>query len=227
VSGGAEVADALPDTVVIDGIERPTRNSEGQPIHDTVEGIRNFWAWFGDSKAVDGDGRPVVIYHGTDASIKSFEPSTSGTLGQGIYFANNEASARAYGDNVVAANVSLQSPWVVALDSDSEGAIKEDFDSPCVEAVLGLPGGRKMLDAARYGTGMYDYRLQRVLMEAGHDGIIGTYPDGSREYVAFRPEQIKSATGNSGRFDPSSASLTDAKDVPAPAPKAKPRGPSL
>ncbi|MBK9496981.1 MAG: hypothetical protein IPO08_21220 [Xanthomonadales bacterium] len=91
----------FPDTVVIDGIARPTHNSAGRLIHDTVEGIRNFWVWFGDSKAVDGDGRPVVIYHRADASIKSFEPSTSGTLRQGIYFANEEASARAYGNSVV------------------------------------------------------------------------------------------------------------------------------
>ncbi|MBK9496982.1 MAG: hypothetical protein IPO08_21225 [Xanthomonadales bacterium] len=125
--------------------------------------------------------------------------------------------------------MSLQSPWVVALDSDSRWAIKEDFDSPCVEAVRGLPSAAgRCFDAARYGTGMYDLPVAaRALAEAGHDGIIGAYPDGSREYVAFRPEQIKSATANSGRFDPQTASLTDAEDVVTPAPKAKPRGLAL
>src|SRR5690606_30485040 len=33
------------------------------------------------------------------------------------------------------------------------------------------------------------------------------YPDGSREYVAFSPEQIKSATENIGTFDPRNADI--------------------
>lgn len=55
-----------PDTINIDGTERPTTNSEGKRIHPTEEGIRNFWKWFGDSKVVDDQGRPLVVYHGTD-----------------------------------------------------------------------------------------------------------------------------------------------------------------
>ena len=49
----------LPDTITIDGVERPTRNSNGQPIHPTEEGIRNFWKWFGDSQVVDLNDRPI------------------------------------------------------------------------------------------------------------------------------------------------------------------------
>ena len=37
----------------------------------------------------------------------------------------------------------------------------------------------------------------------GHDGIITRTDAGDLDYVvAFRPEQIKSATGNSGEFSP-------------------------
>lgn len=45
--------------------------------------------------------------------------------------------------------------------------------------------------------------------------------------VVLEPTQIKSAIGNSGRFNPNNASMTDAEDAPAPALKAMPRGPSL
>lgn len=55
----------LPETIEIDGEEKSTRNSEGGLIADTEEGIRNFYKWFGDSKVVDNDGRPLVMYHGT------------------------------------------------------------------------------------------------------------------------------------------------------------------
>lgn len=37
--------EGLPDTLMVDGISRPTLNSNGQPIHYTAEGIRNFWRW--------------------------------------------------------------------------------------------------------------------------------------------------------------------------------------
>ena len=53
-------------TITVDGIERPTTNNKGQPIAQTEEGIRNFWKWFADSRVVDAEGRPLVVYHGTD-----------------------------------------------------------------------------------------------------------------------------------------------------------------
>jgi hypothetical protein len=52
-------------TVTVDGKERTVFNSNGKPIHPTVEGVRNFWRWFGDSKVVDEQGRPLVVYHGS------------------------------------------------------------------------------------------------------------------------------------------------------------------
>lgn len=66
-------SDALPETIEVDGVDRPTRNSNGQPIHPTKEGIRNFWRWFADSKAVDAEGRPLVVYHGTNAKFDTFD----------------------------------------------------------------------------------------------------------------------------------------------------------
>src|SRR5690606_3733614 len=53
------------ETIDVDGVSRPTTNSNGQPIAATEEGIRNFWRWFGSSRVVDDQGRPLVVYHGT------------------------------------------------------------------------------------------------------------------------------------------------------------------
>lgn len=55
-------------TINIDGKERPTTNSNGQPIATTEQGLRNFYKWFGDSKVVDEQGRPLVMYHGSRTS---------------------------------------------------------------------------------------------------------------------------------------------------------------
>jgi hypothetical protein len=64
-------AEKIPDTLVIDGVRRPTTHSEGKYIHETEDGIRNFWRWFGNSKVVDEQGRPKVVYHGTNAEAKT------------------------------------------------------------------------------------------------------------------------------------------------------------
>jgi hypothetical protein len=54
--------------ISIDGVLRHRNNSEGQPIHPTDEGIRNFHRWFGNSETVDEHGRPKVLYHGSNYS---------------------------------------------------------------------------------------------------------------------------------------------------------------
>ena len=36
---------------------------------------KNFRNWFGDSKVVDEEGKPLVMYHGTGADIKEFKPA--------------------------------------------------------------------------------------------------------------------------------------------------------
>lgn len=68
----------LPETIDVDGVQRPTRNSLGQQITRDERTMRNFWRWFGDSKVVDEQGRPQVIYHGTNAAVDfvEFKPST-------------------------------------------------------------------------------------------------------------------------------------------------------
>ena len=65
----AKRSEVASDTIMVDGVERSTRNSNGQLIHPTKQGIENFWRWFGDSKVVDDDGKPLVVYHYTPNDI--------------------------------------------------------------------------------------------------------------------------------------------------------------
>jgi hypothetical protein len=55
--------DFVDDTIIVDGILRPTRNSEGKLIADTTKEITRFYQWFNDSTLVDKDGRPLVLYY--------------------------------------------------------------------------------------------------------------------------------------------------------------------
>ena len=66
-------------TINVDGVERQRLNSNGKPIAQTDEALRKFWRWFGDSKVVDEQGRPMLVYHGTDTSISQFNPRKRGS----------------------------------------------------------------------------------------------------------------------------------------------------
>lgn len=84
----------IPKTIDVDGAVKPTDDSEGRAIYSgyegpelfgmetapTKQGLRNFWNWFGKSKATDNQGRPLVYYHGTAADITAFRPKQAGSV---------------------------------------------------------------------------------------------------------------------------------------------------
>ncbi|UUA75145.1 ADP-ribosyltransferase-containing protein [Cellvibrio sp. QJXJ] len=134
----------------------------------------------------------LPVYHGTDLYFESFESSAVGTYGAGIYFADTEESAGSYGGSIITAFVRLNNPWVIDVDFESEGAYLEDFDHPAIEAILSLSQGRHLLDSAKArGHTLFDRALQGELISLGHDGVVATYPDGSKELVAFSCDQIE------------------------------------
>jgi len=69
-----------------------------QTSTDTPE----FKKWFGDSKVVDAEGRPLVVYHGSgSADIQAFDMSKyesvqKGDWGKGIYFTPSRSLADGY-----------------------------------------------------------------------------------------------------------------------------------
>lgn len=86
-----EAKQSIGDTIVVDGKERPTKNSNGDLIATNEESLINFWRWFGDSKVVDEQGRPLVVYHGTDA------PDIEEFRGDAFFFSRFSDIAGSYG----------------------------------------------------------------------------------------------------------------------------------
>lgn len=80
-------------------------NSNGMPIHPTTDGTAAFWHWFGASKAVDEQGQPLVLYHGTRTQDPSGELVPGGRAGSiqsgdaygvGLYFTSCAREASWY-----------------------------------------------------------------------------------------------------------------------------------
>ena len=153
-------------------------------IRQAIEGARQyaqrdttqtdaFKAWFGDSKVVDADGNPLVVYHGSGADIEAFDISSSKS-GDGIYFTPMPEFASRYAEaggkrggnaNVYPVYLSIQNPFE-----------------------LGSKGGGPA------------YWIENAKAK-GYDGIIVRGDNGDiRIAVAFDPSQIKSVN-NRGTFD--------------------------
>lgn len=199
--GGRALEQSLPETIEIDGVERSTLNSEGQPLAATEEGVRAFWAWFGDSKVVDADGRPLVVYHGTAADFEAFDDKKTGSndrglWGRGHYFSASPVGPNSYalrqgdGAKLIPAYISLKKPLILKTGSD---------------LVTRLPDGANSRDLV--GDNLDGTKIKDIALADGGDGVIQIKPDGSiGDAVAFSPTQIKSVN-NRGTFSPDDARI--------------------
>ncbi len=160
------------------------QNNSGNVKHSVVEEQTysdSFKDWFGDwendagnaSKVVDEEGKPLVVYHGTDAEFTVFN-RTKGRSNmdiQGMFFSPYDADSAGYGSRVGAYYLNLRNP------ADEATAYK---------ALNRFKG--------QNGAGI---KAREFLESLGYDGVFNGYD----EYIAFHPEQIKSATDNIGTFD--------------------------
>lgn len=179
---------------------KPTTNSLGNPIHHTQEGIDNFWRWFGNSKCVDEQGRPLVFYHGTNANFKEFSHRLKGDkdfgfLGSGFYFTLTKDLASEYStyssdenSNVMMVYLKLENPYIFDKDKD-----KRIYD---------LHDNTKSIERTR------DLILNK------YDGVIYHFEyedmdsEPYREVVVFYKKNIKSVFNN-GNFSPMSNIITE------------------
>ena len=195
------------------------------------------------SKVVNADGSPKVVYHGTNADFWTFSLANRGKngekLGVGYYFVDNKSSAERYGDRVVEAYLDIKKPasaevmeisrkdWEKFLDfaiehrdEYIEGEWKgndinkeyelTDFDYGSNDAELikgflnGIAAGNKDVTEAY---------LEMLKDSTGYGGIAYN-TDNTDYYVAFTPNQIKSAD-NLGTFDKSKGDIRYSKQLDA------------
>jgi hypothetical protein len=145
-----------------------------------------FRKWFGDSKIVDENGEPLVVYHGTSRKFKKFKTAN------GAFFTPDESWATYHAGR----------SW-----EDRDGKGEQDVMPVYlkIENPLILDGKEKDIDAA-YIDNYASFR--RKAIADGHDGLIINNSEGGTEYVVFKPRQIKSATKNQGAFDPNDSDIT-------------------
>jgi len=167
-------------------------------LYDT-ETIRN------PSRVVDENGEPLVVYHGSGSAGKftSFKPNKFGLIWAG---SKRETAASYAGiDQDVTVGSAKKGVLPVFLNirnpSETSGEGKDYFELPSI-------GGEDFTDgfAIQAKTAGHDGAIIRDVIDDGGELEVPIDTVGDN-YAVFRPEQIKSATQNSGAFDPSAANF--------------------
>lgn len=207
--------------------------SPKRPVVDTPE----FKAWFGDSKVVNNKGEPLMMFHSTRA-VKDFDTfktspvkdeggwASRGKPGDpfdaiGAWFAADKKllhevyefyrMRRKGPPRTMPVYLSIKTPLYIEHRTDLEGTMHNLIQKylPEVwakwhrmwnEEGMKEPGRMTKAKAARKACEM-----------AGYDGVKLANDYHGQAWVAFYPSQIKSAIGNTGKFDPSSTSITSAE----------------
>ncbi len=171
-----------------------------------------FKSWFGDwehdpqnaSKVVDENGEPRVVYHGTYGDFTVFDKAMIGSAtdyglwGRGFYFTNMENTP--YGNKKLALFLNFRNPFIFNDYKSAEeigdylniwdGNFHEDDRFGIFRPYAS--GAAQIADSAQ---------------ERGHDGLMVALGKWT-EYIAFEPNQIKSATDNRGTYDPKNPDIT-------------------
>lgn len=170
-------------------------------------------SWLGSSKVVLEDGSPRVVYHGTASDFAIFQRSRGGEFGPAIYTTDSPREASEYGVgqqrpgvNVMPVYVRIENPYIDGVDSFWARFNGDDGDAAAISRAK----------AAGY-DGVIAKRPDIYFDNATHTYI--DRGDTLTHFVAFDPDQVKSAIGNQGFFSRHSEDIRFSLP-PRPAPTA-------
>jgi len=176
---------------------------EGEQFQLRAPKTTEFKRWFGNSKVVDNDGNPLAVYHATsNFEGNEFKPSPKKNRTgnpDGYYFTHDIEDANRYagaeeGAEIIPAFLSIKKPYPYGQKTVHTQAMVEQFEKELRADNPTLGDGWINEKVATFKQGRFPNitfptdAMTRVIQAGGYDGM----KDG-RDWVAFKPNQIKSA----------------------------------
>jgi len=199
-------------------VQKVRRAREGDTLFQKAAPVDTpeFRAWFGDSKVVDENGQPLVMYHGTTKEFNIFDASKSKKTDRavtrllGFFFSDYKGGAERYSEwngasgKILEVYLSIKNPYKMSY-TEFENLNMYTFDKMKNNKFVFTDNDVKTWDReARKNI----QNIKKDLQKKGYDGIFirNSANDDNLEYVAFNPEQIKSVA-NRGTFDPNNPNI--------------------
>lgn len=190
-------------------VSSAVRREGNTDIHDAS--TEAFKLWFGDSQVVDPDGKPLLVYHGTDSTFKDFDARFLGAntgadnTSLGFFFLKDEELARQFaqqtsgGERVLSAYISLKKPLLLTQEGifnneDQAPTIYEIFSGERLESKDALAAIEEEIGLGDYGDiaeAVNSGWAKDILVRDGFDGAISRFGEGVLEYIVFEPSQIR------------------------------------
>jgi phage portal protein BeeE len=184
----------------------------------------NFARWFGDSKVVDDDGNPLVVYRGESTGGDFNEFNREKTRENSFFFTADKEIASKYASDKQPREFYLSSERFIDLTQGKQGEefIREWAKVYDDEGWIDRETGEEIDPVEFVQSGrLFDYEgdwsgnrwkdLQATIEADGYQGArLPDYDNDSGLFsaiVVFKPTSIKLATGNSGTFDPSNPNI--------------------
>lgn len=210
-------------------------HDNGSPVKGKFRNVtqtKQFKRWFGDwethpegaSKVVNKDGTPKVVYHYTNGDFTVFNTNASGsnqgkTHGDGIYVSTSPTEFKYAGKNRMELYADIKNPFEMELTPEQADYILDKYaskkhDLDAYDGMYREHAKSKLTAPSRVFDYLNEYakdnniKTSDILSDLGYDGV----HDGS-EWIAFSPEQVKSATDNIGIFDPNNPDIRYSKEV--------------
>jgi len=207
----------------------PLKSEEAESIGAIKTQTPAFKNWFGNSKVVNEDGSPLVVYHGTkNFEGNQFKPSKKTNRANnidGYYFTSDPREASNYslgganeiveGAEVIPVYLSIKKPFVkgskvtpemlrvyqeeIIKDNPQLGENAEEYARGKAEIMKERGDSGRSYAPSIFPNISFPTDAMQRVLKAG--GYDG-FQDGSNHWVAFNANQIKSAIGNKGTFSP-------------------------
>lgn len=170
-----------------------------------------FKKWFGNSKVVDADGKPLVVYHGTRNDVSEFKDEQGRGLNKIHKLMRSLGFEPNKGDFFFATDPEFAGSYAGVQGALSGGNVVPVYLS------ISNPATWSQQD----NNGMSLMSAIKNAKRDGHDGIhVSAWNEGAMKrfdgsyspivsdvYIAFDNRQIKSSVGNNGNFDASNPDI--------------------
>ena len=145
-----------------------------------------FWKWFSNSKVIDKNGNPLIVYHGSQSKFSKFNGDS--------YFTDDWYNADGYasGEYVYEVYLTIRNPLII----DAKEKKWDDIETPYGTSTQEVVGS---IDRNKY-----DGVIFKNIKDSWIDDV--DYQDASTVYVTFSPNQIKS-TENGGSWNINSGNI--------------------
>ena len=180
---------------------------DGSGLTERADQIQSpeFQRWFGNSKVIDAQGNPLVVYKGMYPY--DYRQETKDDPGPAVDVIDRPSEFPSFDDD--------SGIKIAGFFGDAETASKfaSNFNRGSVFPVYLSIQNPYIIDAHGKSAGLFQFGKEgkpfRDAIRSGkYDGaIIRNTRDEGTIYVALRPNQIKSAISNTGRFDPDHPSI--------------------